>query len=180
VIPPRVETQIRILTAPEVGPDGYSGAATVMGASGDRLELFLDNKLGALVMLARAAKAPIPVSLKEQVRLVYIPRRDLRRPEEMLVIRTAAGKGIGRVIQGAAARIEKLTVPLFGVTAVQEPNSSVTLRLGNDQAQGLVPGGTARLGDVFVRVVASYARTGTAAAAAEGPPYLLNLLVWSP
>jgi hypothetical protein len=180
VIPPRVETQIRILSEPTIGPGGFSGAATVVGVSGDRLELELGQQ-GQLVVLARAAKAPIPVKLKQQVRLVYVPRRNLRAPEEVLVIRTPEGKGIGRIVQGGNGPIT-FTVPLFGVSATQKDLASpgVVLSLGNEPPQAASPGGSVRLGDVFVRVVASYARTGNAATAAEGPPYLINLLVWSP
>jgi hypothetical protein len=180
-IPPEIDSQIRIVSAPPVG-SGFTGAATVVAAADDQLTLAL-GQAGNLVVLARAGKKPIPVIVgKEEVRLAYSPRRSPRAADEMLVIRTASGKGIGRVVQTGAKPIT-LTVPFYGVVATQVDVAdpwSVNVRVSGVPPRILPMGTTVQLGNLFVRLVGAYARSEGRKGPAGGAPYQINILVWSP
>lgn len=187
VIPPEVQSQLRIVSAPPLST-AYTGTARVVAKSGDRLEFDFGGP-GRLVVLARAGGTPIPVDVNEQVQLVYAPRATPRANDETLVIRTRAGKGIGRVIRGADAPVS-VTVPLFGITgsnAIYAPPAAAAAE--SSGVDIVVPGGAPRrvqtgetvpFGPLFVMVIASHARPQPRAGSGESPAYLVNLLVWSP
>jgi hypothetical protein len=181
VIPPPVQTSVRIISRPTLatlGPDGFSGPANVTAANGDRIELDLGQGR-TLTVLARAAGNVIRTSPNEKVELTYKVRTDPRVPNDVLALKAASGDGIVQVVQGGIGPVA-LAVPLFALRAEQvgKPSTvSVAVRVG-DVSRIMEPGETAQVGGLTVRLVGSTAVTGDRAARIEGSPYTINLIAW--
>jgi hypothetical protein len=181
VIPPDVEGHLRVVSAPRLSRNAFSGMAKVDAPPGDRIVLNIGGS-EPLVLLARAGQKPIAVGQNELVQLTYLPSTDGGAPDEEIVLRTAAGSGIGRVIKSGPGPIT-LNERLFGVFATQEkaPNAqTVWVRVGDTSLQTVRVGQIVQFGNVSVLLVGNDAPIRGRASPEGGPPYLIHLLVWSP
>lgn len=179
-IAPRAETEIRILVHPNAD---FTGAATVSGVPGDQIQLTLANG-GTLTVLARVAGAQLRVASGETVQVAYQFPPMPHGPQDagsVIAIRTAAGLGIAHVIRGGTNPVT-MAVPLFGVTASQNPKEPQLLEVRAGPSAAAPPmrmGATRQVGDVIVQIVEVNApEQGVKPGQLDGPPYALNVMVW--
>jgi hypothetical protein len=175
-------TGVRILAAPELPDGSFTGAAKVLRADGEQLDLDLGDKR-ILSLLVRAAGASLRATTGAFGRLDLRVRDDPHARREIIAVRLENGDGILSVIETGLEPVA-VEVPLFELTARQVGEAKgnalpVEIRVGKE-SRTLTQGQTAEFpgSRIVVGVVSSVAYTGAAAARAEGRPFALGLKAW--
>lgn len=176
-----IPTGVRILAAPELPTRGFSGAARVLRAEGERLELDLGDQR-TLTLLVRTAGRPLRAAPEGLGRLDLRLSDDPRGGREIIAMRLD-GDAILSVLETGPKPVA-VEVPLFGLTARQVGEAKgntmqVEIRVGSE-SKVLAQGETAEFpaSRLAVGLVASPAYTGAAAASLEGPPFGMRLIAW--
>jgi hypothetical protein len=178
--PTAAGTGVRILSVPQLPESGFTGAAKVLRVEGDRLELDLGNRR-ILSLEARAAGVSLRAATggfgRLELRLREVPR------SEIIAVRLQDEEGVLSVLETGRQPLA-VKIPLFELAARQvgdakDNTMQVEVRVGTE-SKTLAQGQTAEfpLSRLTVGLVSSSARTGAAAARAEGMPFAMRLLAW--
>jgi hypothetical protein len=179
-IPAGVQGAVRVLSAPEVEPSGFSGVAEVARVEGERIDLNLgQNRI--LAIHARARGSALQTKVGERVQVDYRVRTDPFDRRQILAVRTTAGDGIVSVLEGGPKPVA-VQVPLFRLVASQtgspqKGSMPVEVRVG-DVRRTMTQGQIAEFPGLTVGLLASSAYVGPDAYRAEGNPYSVDLVAW--
>jgi len=173
---------IRVVSAPAVDGDRFSGTAQVVRAEGEQLELDLGQRR-ILTLVARARGGPLRARVGEKTELDYRVKEDPFERRLILALRMENGDGVMSVLESGRKPVS-VPIPMFDLSAMQvgKPEKNVMdveVRVGRERkvlAQGQVaefPGSRLTVG-----LVASVAYTGADVYRAEGNPYAIQLVAW--
>lgn len=183
-LPKELVTGIRIVSAPAVVEDqfSFSGAAVVVRAEGEQLELDLGQGR-MLRLVARARGGPLRAKVGEKTQVDYRVRGDPFERHSILALRMENGDGVVSVLESGSKPV-MVPVPLFDLSAMQvgKPDKNtmnVEVRVGRERkvlAQGQI---AEFLGSrLSVGLVTSIAFTGADLHRIEGNPYAIQLVAW--
>ena len=180
-LPPGAVTVARVVAASETGPWEFSGKATVLDVSGDRVNVSLDAGR-TLSFLARLGGKPLGVAAQQVVDLTFKSRPGIFNRQQILAIRTASGQFIAAAVENGNAPVS-VSVALPSLTMVASQTGqpfngamNVVVTVNGDKGD-VSPGRSAQIGGVSVNLLGSLARAAGAAGADSGA-YSLDLIAW--
>jgi type II secretory pathway pseudopilin PulG len=180
-LPPGVVNVARVIATSETGPWAFSGKAAVVGVSGDRVDL----NLGAgrtLSFLARVGGQPLGVAAQQTVDLTVKSRPGIFDRQQILAVRTAAGKVIISAVENSDTPVVlRVLLPPLTLVASQtgqpiDGAMRVVVDVGGD-TDNVPPGRSGQVGGVSFSLLGSNARP-PGSSAADGSPFAIDLIAW--
>jgi hypothetical protein len=171
----------RVIATSENGAWEFSGKATVIDVSGDRVDLNLGQGR-TLSFLARVGGQPLGVAAQQPVDLTFKSRPGVFNRQQILAVRTGTGKVIVSAVENSDTPVVlRVLLPPLTLVASQtgEPlngSMSVVVEVDGDK-DNVPPGRSGRIGGVSISLLGSIARPPRSFAA-DGSPYSIDLIAW--
>lgn len=182
-LPEGLRAGIRIVGAPALKEDSFSGTVQVRSVDAERLELDLGQQR-ILTLYARVRGGPMRAQAGQKAELDYRVRDDPFDRRQVVALRVETGDGIASILEGGSEPVT-VQIPLFQLVASQvgkpeEGTMAVEVQIGSTK-QVLTQGQIVEFPEhrLTVGVVASSAYVGADAYRAEGNPYAIRLVAWS-
>lgn len=180
--PAEMRGGLRVDAMPDLPGGSYVGAARVVQASGERVELDLAGGL-RLGLLARARGGPLRLAANEEVQLEIRIRAEPADRQRIVALRSRDGDGIVSILETGTKPVS-VSIRLFGLVARQVGNAErgtmpVEVQAGGER-RTLTQGQVIDLASagLTVGLIGSTALTGGDRFQAEGNPYAIDLIAW--